>query len=118
MNAFLEDYFKVIALFFTVFTSIIFLSYLILRKKIIFDEETKFPLPSTIIVSIYELIHIINLIYTANNVILKLYTVFLTVSLLMLIISEVLYMIEYYKLKSQYEKLKTEANNSVLKESN
>ena len=107
MNQILENYFKVIALIFTVLTSVIFATYMLLKNKLeIEDEKTRLNIASTTVVSIYEIIHIIALIYTGTNVVLKLYTVFLTVSLSMLIFSEVLYIITFIKLKKKFLKNK------------
>lgn len=113
MNQILENYFKVIALIFTVLTSVIFATYMLLKNKLeIEDENTKLNIASTTVVSIYEVIHIIALIYTGTNVVLKLYTVFLTVSLSMLIFSESLYIITFVKLKNKYLKdIKKNKNN-------
>ena len=103
MNQILENYFKVIALIFTVLTSVIFATYMLLKNKLeIEDEKTRLNIASTTVVSIYEIIHIIALIYTGTNVVLKLYTVFLTVSLSMLVFSEVLYIITFIKLKKKF----------------
>ena len=105
MNQILENYFKVIALIFTVLTSVIFATYMLLKNKLeIEDEKTRLNIASTTVVSIYEIIHIIALIYTGTNVVLKLYTVFLTVSLSMLVFSEVLYIITFIKLKKKFLK--------------
>lgn len=117
MNQILENYFKVIALIFTVLTSVIFATYMLLKNKLeIEDENTKLNIASTTVVSIYEVIHIIALIYTGTNVVLKLYTVFLTVSLSMLIFSESLYIITFVKLKNKYlkEKEKNKNNDDVI----
>lgn len=104
MNSFLENYFKMFALFFTVLTSLIFITYILLRKKIVIeDENTRLNIASTSFVSVYEVIHIICLIYTANNVILKPYTIFLIVSMLMLLSSEALYIVTFIKLKKDYK---------------
>ncbi len=114
MNQILENYFKVIALIFTVLTSVIFATYMLLKNKLeIEDEKTRLNIASTTVVSIYEIIHIIALIYTGTNVVLKLYTVFLTVSLSMLIFSEVLYIITFIKLK---KKFLNDKRNEKLKE--
>ena len=114
MNQILENYFKVIALIFTVLTSVIFATYMLLKNKLeIEDEKTRLNIASTTVVSIYEIIHIIALIYTGTNVVLKLYTVFLTVSLSMLIFSEVLYIITFLKLK---KKFLNDKRNEKLKE--
>jgi len=113
MNQILENYFKVIALIFTVLTSVIFATYMLLKNKLeIEDENTKLNIASTTVVSIYEVIHIIALIYTGTNVVLKLYTVFLTVSLSMLIFSETLYIITFVKLKNKYLKEKEKNKNN------
>ena len=114
MNQILENYFKVIALIFTVLTSVIFATYMLLKNKLeIEDEKTRLNIASTTVVSIYEIIHIIALIYTGTNVVLKLYTVFLTVSLSMLVFSEVLYIITFIKLK---KKFLNDKRNEKLKE--
>ncbi|MBR4496189.1 MAG: hypothetical protein IKP12_03560 [Acholeplasmatales bacterium] len=113
MNQILENYFKVIALIFTVLTSVIFATYMLLKNKLeIEDENTKLNIASTTVVSIYEVIHIIALIYTGTNVVLKLYTVFLTVSLSMLIFSETFYIITFVKLKNKYLKEKEKNKNN------
>ena len=120
MNQILENYFKVIALIFTVLTSVIFATYMLLKNKLeIEDENTKLNIASTTVVSIYEVIHIIALIYTGTNVVLKLCTVFLTVSLSMLIFSETFYIITFVKLKNKYlkEKEKNKNNEDVIEDS-
>ena len=120
MNQILENYFKVIALIFTVLTSVIFATYMLLKNKLeIEDENTKLNIASTTVVSIYEVIHIIALIYTGTNVVLKLYTVFLTVSLSMLIFSETFYIITFVKLKNKYlkEKEKNKNNEDAIEDS-
>jgi cytochrome bd-type quinol oxidase subunit 2 len=114
MNQILENYFKVIALIFTVLTSVIFATYMLLKNKLeIEDEKTRLNIASTTVVSIYEIIHIIALIYTGTNVVLKLYTVFLTVSLSMLVFSEALYIITFIRLK---KKFLNDKRNEKLKE--
>lgn len=114
MNQMLENYFKVIALIFTVLTSVIFATYMLLKNKLeIEDEKTRLNIASTTVVSIYEILHVIALIYTGTNVVLKLYTVFLTVSLSMLIFSETLYIITFIKLK---KKFLNDKRNEKLKE--
>lgn len=120
MNQILENYFKVIALIFTVLTSVIFATYMLLKNKLeIEDENTKLNIASTTVVTIYEVIHIIALIYTGTNVVLKLYTVFLTVSLSMLIFSETFYIITFVKLKNKYlkEKEKNKNNEDAIEDS-
>ena len=68
MNQILENYFKVIALIFTVLTSVIFATYMLLKNKLeIEDEKTRLNIASTTVVSIYEIIHIIALIYTGTT---------------------------------------------------
>ena len=107
MNQFLENYFKLFALIFTVLTSIIFITYFLLRKKIVIEnEKTRLNIASTTFVTVYELLHIAGLIYTALTVVLKIYTVFLTVSLVMVVFAEVLYILTFIKLKQNYLKNK------------
>ncbi len=104
MNLFMETYFRFIALFITVLTSVIFIIYMVLRTKIEINDESKLNIFALILVSIYEGLQIAMLVFTATNTILKLYTIFLIVSLVMLFFAEFIYIFSYLRLKNKFEK--------------
>ena len=96
---FIETYFHFIAFFVLIFTSIIFVTFLLMTHK---KDDTifhNFHLAGLIVITVYEILHVILIIIATNNVILRIYTIFLSVSFFMLVYVEVLYLIFNFKKK-------------------
>jgi len=94
---FIETYFHFIAFFILIVTSIIFVTFLLMTYK---KERTlfhNFHLIGLIVITIYEIFHILLIVYATNNVILRIYTIFLGVSFIMLVYIEIMYLISNLK---------------------
>ncbi|MBQ9448467.1 MAG: hypothetical protein IJU60_01165 [Acholeplasmatales bacterium] len=94
---FIETYFHFIAFFILILTSIIFVTFFLMTHK---KEKTlfhNFHLVGLIVITIYEILHVLLIIYATNNVILRIYTIFLGVSFFMLVYVEIIYLISTMK---------------------
>ena len=101
MNQFFEQYFNFIALAITILTSIIFVTFMLLQKRVVKGEDKKVHIGGLITITLYEVMQILLLIFVATNVILRFYAIFLSVSLAMLIYVEGLYLYKYLKYKNK-----------------
>ena len=101
---FLEANFKFIALLITVATSVIFVSYMVLRKKINIENDNSLHVGGLIVLAIYELAQFMLLVIVFNNVILKAYAIFLIVSISMVLSAGGMYLYTYLRLKEKHEK--------------
>ena len=104
MTLFVETYFNIFALIITIITSIVFVTFMLLKKKLDGGEPIKLHIKGLTTITIYELLQIGLLVYVAYNVILRLYIIFLCVSLSMLFYIEGIYIIKYIRYKKRHAK--------------
>ena len=100
MEQFLENYFNIICLFITLFTSLIFVTFMLLKKKLDTNSEGLHT-GALITISVYEVLHLVLLLYVAMNVILRLYVIFISISLAMLVYVEVIYLIKFLRVRGR-----------------
>ena len=110
MRKFLESNFNLVALFITILTGIIFVTFFIMRKELLKKEKHRFNISALVVITLYEILQILLLIYLARNVIIRAYIIFICASLFMLFYIEALYFLAYRKY------VKTSKNNDYYEE--
>ena len=108
MVQFLENNFHFIALFLTVLTGGIFVTLLLLKQKEEYDNRIKLHIISMSVVTVYEVIQILLLVFVCHNVILRIYSAFLGFSIALLLYIEIVYLISFVKLSKKNKNKPTE----------
>ena len=116
MTQFLEHYFNFIALVITLLTSVIFVTFMLLIKRLAKGNDNKLHIGGLITLIVYEVLQILLLIFVATNVILRSYSIFLGVSLGMMVYVGFIYVHKYLRLKLTKKDTETTEEDSKTEE--